>query len=253
MDKGARQAIVHRVTETRTWLQWLSSSSKGGNHWSEHGGFSVYALQSLLSLYCSHIFNAHTLVVQSVKNPPAMQETWVCSLGWEDPLEKGMATCSSILAWKIPRTEEPGRLQSTKSQRVGHNWVTKPPRYFIMHIYFFLPLCVTERISREERISQVGKDRAAPALLSDPKAHAPPRPPTPPQAPWGTVRAPPEQRWVTLTEGQPAVRVRVRGRAEKSQETTPWGTDTGLSLPLGYRRRHSRPQRSHKGARLGSA
>ena len=55
-----------------------------------------------------------------VKNLPAMQETWVRSLGLEDPLEKGMATHSSILAWKIPRTEEPGRLQSMGLQRVVH-------------------------------------------------------------------------------------------------------------------------------------
>ena len=53
-----------------------------------------------------------SLVAQLVKNSPAMQETWVRSLGWEDPLEKGMATHSSILAWRIPWTEEPGRLQS---------------------------------------------------------------------------------------------------------------------------------------------
>ena len=50
-----------------------------------------------------------SLVAQMVKNPPAMQETWVPSLGWEDPLEKGIATHSSILAWEIPWTEEPGR------------------------------------------------------------------------------------------------------------------------------------------------
>ena len=56
-----------------------------------------------------------------VKNLPTMQETWVCSLGQEDPLEKGMGTHSSILAWRIPRTEEPGGLQSMGSQRVGHN------------------------------------------------------------------------------------------------------------------------------------
>ena len=55
-----------------------------------------------------------------VKNLPAMQETQVPSLGWEDPLEKQMATQYSILAWKIPWTEEPGRPQSTGSQRVGH-------------------------------------------------------------------------------------------------------------------------------------
>ena len=59
-----------------------------------------------------------SLVAQLVKNPLAMGETWVQSLGWEDPLEKGMATHSSILAWRIPWTEEPGRLQSTGSQRV---------------------------------------------------------------------------------------------------------------------------------------
>ena len=58
------------------------------------------------------------LVAQMVKNLPAMQETQVQSLGWEDPLEKGMTTHSSILAWRIPWTEEPGRLQSMGSYRV---------------------------------------------------------------------------------------------------------------------------------------
>ena len=58
---------------------------------------------------------------QMVKNPPAMLETWVQSLGWEDLLEKGMATHSSILAWRIPWTEETGGLQSMVWQRVGHN------------------------------------------------------------------------------------------------------------------------------------
>ena len=62
-----------------------------------------------------------SLVAQRVKRLPAMQETWVPSLGWEDPLEKEMATHSSILAWKIPWMEEPGRLQSTGSQRVRHD------------------------------------------------------------------------------------------------------------------------------------
>ena len=55
-------------------------------------------------------------VAQMVKSLPAMQQTWVRFLGWEDSLEKETATHSSILAWKIPRTEEPGRLQSTGSQ-----------------------------------------------------------------------------------------------------------------------------------------
>ena len=60
-------------------------------------------------------------VAQAVKNLPAMQETRVQSLGREDPLEKGMATHSSILAWEIPWTEEPGRLQSMGWQRVRHD------------------------------------------------------------------------------------------------------------------------------------
>ena len=56
-----------------------------------------------------------------VKNLPAVQETWVGSLGWEDPLEEGMATHSSFLAWRIPRTEKPDGLQSMGSQRVGYD------------------------------------------------------------------------------------------------------------------------------------
>ena len=63
-------------------------------------------------------------MAQMVKNLPAMKKTWVQSLGQEDPLEKEMATHSSNLAWKIPWTEEPGGLQSTGSQRVGHNGAT---------------------------------------------------------------------------------------------------------------------------------
>ena len=62
-----------------------------------------------------------SLVAQTVKRLPEMQETWVPSLGREDPLEKEMATHSSILAWRIPWTEEPRRLQCTGSQRVGHD------------------------------------------------------------------------------------------------------------------------------------
>ena len=57
-----------------------------------------------------------------VRHPPTMQETWVQPLGREDPLEKEMATHSSILAWKIPWTEKPGGLQSVGSQRVGHDF-----------------------------------------------------------------------------------------------------------------------------------
>ena len=59
-------------------------------------------------------------MAQLVKNPAAMQETWLQSLGWEDPLEEEMTIHSSILAWRIPWTEEPGGLQSRGSQRDGH-------------------------------------------------------------------------------------------------------------------------------------
>ena len=56
-----------------------------------------------------------------VKNPPAMRETWIRPLGWEDALEKGMVTHSSILVWRIPWTEEPGGLESMESQRIRHD------------------------------------------------------------------------------------------------------------------------------------
>ena len=65
-----------------------------------------------------------------VKNLPAMQETRVQPLGWEDPLEEGIATHSSILAWRIPRTEEPGRLQSMGLQRVRNDLATNTFTFF---------------------------------------------------------------------------------------------------------------------------
>ena len=65
--------------------------------------------------------NKTSLVAQRVKHLPAMWETWVQFLGWEDPLEKEMAAHFSTPAWKIPWTEEPSRLQSMGSQRVGHD------------------------------------------------------------------------------------------------------------------------------------
>ena len=78
-----------------------------------------------LSRWCHPtISSSASLVPQMVKNLLAKQETRVRSLGWEDLLEKGMAAYSSILAWRIPWTEEPGGLQSMKLQRVRHNWVT---------------------------------------------------------------------------------------------------------------------------------
>ena len=72
----------------------------------------------------SYFFFIRSLVAQMVKHLPAMRETRVRFLGWEDLLEKEMATHSSALAWRIPRTEEPGRLQSMGSQRIGRDWAT---------------------------------------------------------------------------------------------------------------------------------
>ena len=73
-----------------------------------------------LSLFLNFLFDIE-VVAQTVKNLPAMLEIWVRSLGQADSLEKGMAIHSSILAWRIPWTEEPGRLQFISSQRVGHD------------------------------------------------------------------------------------------------------------------------------------
>ena len=78
-------------------------------------------MQTLQMAILKYLLKLNILVAQMVKCLPTIQETWVRSLGQEDPLEKEMATHFSILAWKIPWTEEPGRLQSMGSQRVGHD------------------------------------------------------------------------------------------------------------------------------------
>ena len=76
-----------------------------------------------------------------VENPPATWETWVRSLGWKDPLEKGTATRFSILAWRSPWTEEPGGLQSMGSQRVRHDWMTFPSLF-----HWFMELITLKHI-----------------------------------------------------------------------------------------------------------
>ena len=81
-----------------------------------------------------------SLVAKRIKHLPAMRETQVQSLGQEDPLEKEMATHSSTLAWRIPWTEEPGRLQSMGSQRVGHNRATSVSSF----LSFFLYCCLDD-------------------------------------------------------------------------------------------------------------
>ena len=87
-------------------------------------------------------------MTQTVKHLPVMQETRVQSLGWEDPLEKEMATLSSILAWIIPWTEEPCRLQSMGSQRVRHDLLTSL-QLALMKLHNRLRACKGSRITLE--------------------------------------------------------------------------------------------------------
>ena len=83
--------------------------------------FTVYVLLKPGLENFEHYFTRISLVAQMVSHLPTMGESWVRSLGWEDPLEKEMATHSNTLAWRIPWMEEPDGLQSMGSQRVGHN------------------------------------------------------------------------------------------------------------------------------------
>ena len=90
------------------------------HNFGERLGPVTYSVGKVLKTHSPNIIKA-SLVVQMVKNLPIMRETSVRSLSWEDPLEKTKATNSSILAWRIPWTEEPGGLQSMGLQRVGHD------------------------------------------------------------------------------------------------------------------------------------
>ena len=103
---------------------------------------TIYSLDELLSQFGTSLSSSNcyfltcfSLVAQRLKRLPPMQETRVRSLGLEDPLEKEMATHSSMLAWRIPWTEELGRLQSTGSQRVGHDWVTSLSLYYFFSLW----------------------------------------------------------------------------------------------------------------------
>ena len=108
MEKIAWWATVHGVAKSRTWLKQLSKHST-----------------SSLPDYPHLAFDWASQVVLVVKNPSAnIGEKQVQSLGWKDPLEKGMVIHSSTLTWRIPWTEKPGGLHSMGSQRVGHDWAT---------------------------------------------------------------------------------------------------------------------------------
>ena len=120
MDREAWHAVVHGVTNSRTRLS---------DNWTEQNWlFSSWSHSYLINAFIRIIYSLGeeraSLVSQTVKNLPAMWETWVRSLGWKDSLEKEMATHSSILAWRIPWTKKHGGLQSMGSQRVGHDWAT---------------------------------------------------------------------------------------------------------------------------------
>ena len=97
-----------------------------GTPWAGNKGKQISSYRVTQSIiYCVLTKNIRTsLVAQMVKNLLAMQETWVPSLGVEDPLEKGMATHCSVLAWRIPWTVDPDALQNVGLQRVRHNWAT---------------------------------------------------------------------------------------------------------------------------------
>ena len=102
--------------------------------------YGNYVPDSLLFLTYYYLKNTHIALLicqahlcSSAGKESAMQEIWVWFLGWEDPLEEGVATHSSILAWRIPWTEEPGGLQSMRSLRVRHDWVTSLSLFTFMH------------------------------------------------------------------------------------------------------------------------
>ena len=131
---------THTHTHTHTHNAWLMEIDRIYNcMMSSFSGFlclylSVPAFSHHTFYYWLHRYYQKvwaSLVAQTVKCLPAMRETGVRFLGREDPLEKKMAIHSSVLAWKIPWMEEPGRLQSMGSQRVGHDWATSLSLHFI--------------------------------------------------------------------------------------------------------------------------
>ena len=113
---NAKQKYGDRVMEERERVALL--------FWQAMGELRRLAPQKLCPPSLNRERLEPSLVAQRLKRLPLMQETWVWSLGQEDPLEKEMATHSSILAWRIPWTEKPGGLQFRGSQRVEHDWAT---------------------------------------------------------------------------------------------------------------------------------
>ena len=108
---------------TRDWTHVPCIGRRILKHWTTSEVPRDWILIELFS-FITFVFLQPSLVAQMVKRLPTMRETRIRFLGQKDRLEKEMATHSSILAWKIPRTEKPGRLQSMGLQRVGHDWAT---------------------------------------------------------------------------------------------------------------------------------
>ena len=131
MDCSLSGSSVHGISQTRI-LEWIAISFSRESFWPSDrthvcciSRWICYHWDTREALFPHpYRFGWASPVAQMVKSPPAMKETWVWPLGQEDPLEKGTATHSSILAWRIPWTEQPGRLQSMGSPRVRHNRVT---------------------------------------------------------------------------------------------------------------------------------
>ena len=128
IKKNALESVLMRWMKLEPITEWSKSERKTPIQ---------YINAYLWNLWAS-------LVAQMVKRLPTMRETWVRSLGQEDPLEKEMATHSSTLAWRISQMEEPGRLQSTGSQRVRHSWATSLSLSLFMYLIYSVCPLVTD-------------------------------------------------------------------------------------------------------------